>query len=464
MRTNRSKFIKLLLIASMLVMMLLLCGCRTRITNNTAVNSSITDETGSMKEAYDLRREELGIPVAEEPLIKGMGSDEDYEDYEYSGDLDYEPQTDDSWEDDTTFDDQGSDSTTQETPTTDSTTTTPTTTPTTKKPSTTTTRRPSTTTTTSTVKVTLDPNGGKCSSKAVFVTKGGTYGSLPDATREGKNFAGWYTKQKDGKKVTSTTKVTNGKAHKLYAHWNNKKTYTVTFVGNGNGDEVTIDPPTVTVTEDGEYGTLPVPKRVGCQFNGWYTKASGGNQIQEGDKIVSNKNHKLYARWGEKDMYVYWNNEFKKIANSQTEVWCAAYTSSEAVQLRNIIEACKGKVPKKGEPMDFVVIIDLDPAGDALSDDQAYDGVNVVRISSNALYGDEKQKLTNKLMLLDAIHNGCVGADRLDQAQMDLGTSEGYPLIYTNVYTGGGDTGGTTDEVAEQAQTEGGEPPVEVVP
>ena len=85
--------------------------------------------------------------------------------------------------------------------------------------------------------VTLDANGGDSSfipnSHPMAIECNGVYGNLPEPTNVG-GFAGWFTEKYGGDKVESGGKVTNQKAHTLYAQWAGK--YTLMFEFN-NGDE-----------------------------------------------------------------------------------------------------------------------------------------------------------------------------------------------------------------------------------
>ena len=67
------------------------------------------------------------------------------------------------------------------------------------------------------VTVTFDANGGESSRSSVKIEKGKALGTLPSAARTGYDFAGWYTSQSGGTKVTTTTKITSD--FTLYAHW-----------------------------------------------------------------------------------------------------------------------------------------------------------------------------------------------------------------------------------------------------
>lgn len=65
--------------------------------------------------------------------------------------------------------------------------------------------------------VTFDGNGGSPVGQGRTLAKGTVLGALPDVTRSGWNFLGWYTTPRGGTKVTSATKVSSDLT--IYAHW-----------------------------------------------------------------------------------------------------------------------------------------------------------------------------------------------------------------------------------------------------
>ena len=144
---------------------------------------------------------------------------------------------------------------------------------------------------------TFNTNGGTLTSMSSTksVTYGGTYGELPQAVRTGWTFIGWYTAASGGKKVESTTKVTNTSDHTLYAHWSS---ITVTF--DTNGGTLTSMSPTRSVTYGGTYGELPTASRTGYHFLGWYTSTDYDTaiKIESTTKVTETSNHTLYAIWG----------------------------------------------------------------------------------------------------------------------------------------------------------------------
>lgn len=154
-----------------------------------------------------------------------------------------------------------------------------------------------------TVTVTLDPNGGECATASVTVTEGECYGILPTPAKEGYVFLGWFTAAEEGIQITEKTVLTADADHTLYAHWEVKTRFTVTFDPNGGR----ISPYySEMVLKNGEtYGTLPEPLREGYKFLGWYTKPEKGTRVRSTTKFTEDKDLVLYAQW-EYDALAYW--------------------------------------------------------------------------------------------------------------------------------------------------------------
>ena len=144
--------------------------------------------------------------------------------------------------------------------------------------------------------VTWNANGGTVSPASVSKTHGSTLGTLPTPTRAATaeysyTFAGWFTAASGGIQISSTTIVTGNVTY--YAHWTaTKRSYTVTF--NGNGGE-TPSPSTITKEYNVALGTLPTCSRTGYTFLGWYTASSGGTKIST--TTVVTKDITYYAQW-----------------------------------------------------------------------------------------------------------------------------------------------------------------------
>lgn len=154
------------------------------------------------------------------------------------------------------------------------------------------------------VTVTYDPNGGDTPIMRTTVSSGGVYGLQPEATRRGYAFGGWWTDPNGGAQVFPDTAVTQTDAHTLYAHWQEKRTCTVTF--DGAGGRVKSRESTLELSDGDRYGPLPTPLREGYDFDGWFTAPDGGEQITEESVFTGNSDVTLYAHWIY-DPYEFWS-------------------------------------------------------------------------------------------------------------------------------------------------------------
>ena len=138
---------------------------------------------------------------------------------------------------------------------------------------------------------------GAANPKSRTVTYNSTYGALPAPTRRGYTLEGWYTTPDFTTQVTSGTTVTTARDHTLYAKWT-ANTYTVTLDANGG----TVTPTTLSVVYDGKYGdrynnSLPLAKRDGYTFTGWYTAKIGGLKVEPFHLISKAYDHTICACW-----------------------------------------------------------------------------------------------------------------------------------------------------------------------
>ncbi|MCQ2548480.1 MAG: InlB B-repeat-containing protein [Lachnospiraceae bacterium] len=141
-------------------------------------------------------------------------------------------------------------------------------------------------------KVTFDPAGGKVTPVSKEVASGETYGVLPQPTKAGYDFTGWYTATSGGTQIKDNSIVTITKEQKLYARWK-LKTCTITYNACGG----TADKVSKTLTYGNTYGTLPTASRTGYKFLGWYTAEVGGTKIASTTKYTTDGNQTLYAHW-----------------------------------------------------------------------------------------------------------------------------------------------------------------------
>lgn len=140
--------------------------------------------------------------------------------------------------------------------------------------------------------VSFDANGGTPEAPdAKSVTFDEAYGTLPEVSREGYTFAGWFLPDTDTP-VTAETRNATGSDHTLTARW---KGVDVTVSFDAMEGAGTCNP--VTVSYGLNYGTLPTVTKENCEFMGWFTKASGGTQITSTSEVKTMEAHTLFARW-----------------------------------------------------------------------------------------------------------------------------------------------------------------------
>jgi len=143
--------------------------------------------------------------------------------------------------------------------------------------------------------LTYDTNGGDEINKASkIVAYNSQYGTLPQPTRTGYYFIGWYTEKVGGEKITEDTVVEKAKNHTIYAHWE-EEYRTLTLDANGG---FVLEQSTYTITKlIGESITLPIPLRDGYSFAGWYTQSIGGTKVEY--TKMPDETQTIYAHWEE---------------------------------------------------------------------------------------------------------------------------------------------------------------------
>ncbi len=156
--------------------------------------------------------------------------------------------------------------------------------------------------------VTFDMNGGSASKGSITVTYGNKYGTLPEPTRYGHTFIGWYTEDEKGSRISSNSRVKTEENSTLFARWA-AETYAVTLDGNGgkceitsdNGKTVTAGSTKLTLPYGSTYGALfdkgTFFVRDGYYFLGWFSDAVGGTQVTPEMDFTVNKSQTLYAHW-----------------------------------------------------------------------------------------------------------------------------------------------------------------------
>lgn len=415
-RNSRTTLIRILLLMAMMIVMMSLCGCRTRITNNDEVSGVMYDEDGYMMDNYQMRRDELSLSTAKKPLFTGLGAPADDDSADYNDDdaqmlEDYDPSI---YEEDLNEPEEVSDG------------------PSSGNGSSSqgsggrVIRRNTgggSSSSDSYIEVVLEPNGGTCSEESVKVKKGGKYGKLPDATREDHIFDGWYTKAEGGTRVGPNTKVGATKSHFLYAHWKAsvKKVFTVTFDVNGEGAEITSGSSTVSVEEGGTYGTLPTVVRKGYIFEGWFPSTEGGSKISAEDKVTAD--HTVYAHWTEKAPYDKWSDDFQETAaavKDDAAAKCHMYNEADNDKALSLISDCR---LTSDDSCEYEIFFGTKDEAQSLKNSGELSGTVIV-IPKKAVDGDNSKevKLLYRLMLFDKVYKSY--GDDVKKAASEMGVSE----------------------------------------
>ena len=114
-------------------------------------------------------------------------------------------------------------------------------------------------------------------------------GELPVPTRNGYEFDGWYD-QSFTMEITPDYAQPEASNITVYAKWT-RNTCTITFDANGGSCSTTTE----TMNQGDSIGTLPTPTRPYYTFQGWYTAASGGTQVETSTTLSTDTT--LYAHW-----------------------------------------------------------------------------------------------------------------------------------------------------------------------
>ena len=139
--------------------------------------------------------------------------------------------------------------------------------------------------------ITFDANGGSCDKTEMKVTYGKKAGKLPEPTRDGYSFLGWYyTKNSQEYELTSDITITSSIS--AYAKWDAFEYMILLDARSGKCDEESV------FAYCGEkIGDIPTPTRKGYYFGGWYTKPGGKGTLYTDKSLMPSKDFTLYAKW-----------------------------------------------------------------------------------------------------------------------------------------------------------------------
>ena len=201
--------------------------------------------------------------------------------------------------------------------------------------------------------VTLDANGGSVSPETKAVTYDAAVGELPVATKAGYTFLGWFD-EATGEQYTSETVYKVAGELTLTARYD-AKTYTLIF--DANIGKVTPD--TKAVVYDEAVGELPVPKKLGYTFVGWFDEATGEQYTAE-TVYKATDDLKLTARWTSNGKtYGKWKLTAEEIVYYVGRLSSSTGINKVALKLANV-------ALKLAQKLDDVKLIDLSGLQDML--------------------------------------------------------------------------------------------------
>ena len=133
------------------------------------------------------------------------------------------------------------------------------------------------------------------------------FNQIPDPTRTGYVFLGWFDAPEGGTEITNQTKFADATPVTLYAHW--EEGITVHFDGNGYKSTISDK----TVRKDAVGRNLPYLSSyyypADKAFDGWYTAKEGGELVTK-DTVFTESEITLYAHWRDYQYQVKFNVKY----------------------------------------------------------------------------------------------------------------------------------------------------------
>ena len=191
------------------------------------------------------------------------------------------------------------------------------------------------------VTVSFNSNGGSsCSSRQYTVNS--TYGTLPEPTKSGCTFGGWYSDSALTKRVNSSTTVSSS-VTKLYAKWiETPSSFSVKLAKN--------DGTSATKSYTMSAGSWTIPSasslswsRSGYDFLGWSTSSAATTaKYSDGQAITISGDTTLYAVWKAKPKYEV--KLYKNDGTSTTESYTQVAGSWTIPSISSLLWSRKGYV------------------------------------------------------------------------------------------------------------------------
>lgn len=138
------------------------------------------------------------------------------------------------------------------------------------------------------------------------IAKGTILSNIPEPTRDGFTFAGWYTDPSLNSPVGSATMSA---ATSLYAKWGPKE-YSIEYRLSIDPDITTITNANITTFESDETVTLISPEAIGFTFEGWFNNLNYVGTSISAIESGTTTNQILYGKWSAVPSTIVFNNTF----------------------------------------------------------------------------------------------------------------------------------------------------------
>ena len=215
----------------------------------------------------------------------------------------------------------------------------------------------------------------------VFTTQepGKPYVFPTEPSYHGHAFRGWFTAKTGGEQVAPGTIVSLADPDTLYAHWTVKTFHMSYELNGGTGDIEDFD------AEYGSaFGAMPMPKKPGYMFDGWWTTADfqNGTKVSEGDGVPF-RDTTLFAKWERRRLW-YHDTAFHL---EKAETWNGYVVDPAAGDVvAGTIQVKAGKPNKKTGLSKLTVTVQLSGGKKKKLKGSTFDGTFTGDLDGRALY------------------------------------------------------------------------------
>lgn len=292
-----------------------------------------------------------------------------------------------------------------------------------------------------TYNVTFDPNGGSVTTTTKSFTSGSSIYGLPNPTREGYIFDGWFTEKSEGTKVKAGDIYNYAKDITLYAHWTEKPTQVVTFTANYYDERGRILGKK-ELTQGEPYGILlDLPHKAGYRAVGWYSSAKEAI-VTDTDVVGLYDNDSLHVKYEPIEYTATFN--FDSNGGSQVEPKTYTWTYEKIPAFGELETPTKDDAEFKGWSRIATDANQIVSATDKILSTSGYDETKeVAEFTLHAIWQDDEPERVHVLYhanggtLAKGIERETIGENLVVGSKYDLYTPyrQGYEFVAWHINT-----------------------------